>query len=252
MAAKPSNDVVALRAARCTARMATSLPQQSPGSTDWLAGRLGTIDSFQTSIRHADAKTTTLLTALAGLAALVAGNVHTVRHAAESGTWPLTARWSLRPSSSCRRCSRLSDWSVRSGHGFRTSVVRTASRSRAWPAQVVTTRKLIPAPHLRRHTNLRRRWLASPSPNIEKCFGACHGWSALSLPLSDGSRSRGGSANQLVAVRFQTPATPMITPAALCRTRILAVITGRLHECRSRRPPDTQRVATRVSPFPPR
>ena len=69
VAAKPSNDVVALRAARCTARMATSLPQQSPGSTDWLAGRLGTIDSFQTSIRHADAKTTTLLTALAGLAA---------------------------------------------------------------------------------------------------------------------------------------------------------------------------------------
>ncbi len=64
---------------------------QSLRLAERLAGRLDTIDSFQTSIRHADAKTTTLLTALAGMAALVAGNVHTVRHAAESGTWPLTA-----------------------------------------------------------------------------------------------------------------------------------------------------------------
>lgn len=58
-------------------------------AADELVSRLCTIDSFQASIRHADAKAAALLSALAALVAVAAGHLAGLRHCCQAGSAPL-------------------------------------------------------------------------------------------------------------------------------------------------------------------
>lgn len=87
---KPSNDVVPAGWPRRTGGM-SSLSTHDLAPADELRIRLHTVDSFQASIRHADAKAATLLTTHAALATLLTADVGGIRAIGRAGAAPTLA-----------------------------------------------------------------------------------------------------------------------------------------------------------------